>query len=395
LIYSIKNVNTTFVKINKYMKFKYSFISIIIGLLFILNSCNSTIKNNKNEDNIVNKVHIKYAKGFSIQHFKDYTKLIIKTPYPNSKEIFEFKLTTKKTSKSLNTIQIPIKSLVVTSTTHIPMLELLNEEDKLIGFPNTKYISSKKTRQRIDEGFIKDLGNEEQINTELLLNLHPEIVVGFTLNASNKMFTTIEKLGIPVLFNGDWFEETPLGRAEWIKFFGVLFDKEKLADSIFNNIKESYLKAKNIALKVTKKPTVISGGLFKDIWNLPAGNSFEATFLADANSDYLYKNTQGKGSLSLNIENVFAKGKDASIWISPSFYTSLEQLKNANDLYSKFKAFKTKQIYTYVNKKGATGGILYFELAPAHPDLVLKDLIKITHPTLLPDYKLTFFDKLK
>lgn len=377
------------------MKFKYPFIFIFIGFIFNLSGCNSTIKNKKKDNKTVNTVNIKYAKGFDIQHFKNYTKLVIKAPYPNSKKVFEFKLITSKNSKTPNSIQIPVKSLVVTSTTHIPMLELLNEEDKLIGFPNTKYISSKKTRKRIDEGFIKDLGNEEQINTELLLNLHPEIVVGFTLNASNKMFTSIEKLGIPVLFNGDWFEETPLGRAEWIKFFGALFNKEKLADSIFNNIEKNYLNAKAIALKATKKPTVISGGLFKDIWNLPAGDSFEASFLADANCNYLYKDTKGKGSLSLNIENVFTKGKDADIWISPSFYTSLKQLKNANDLYSKFKAFKTKQIYSYANKKGATEGIIYFELAPAHPDLVLKDLIKIAHPTLLPNYKLTFFEKLK
>lgn len=377
------------------MKFKYPFIFIIIGLIFNLSGCNSTIKNKKKDNKIVNTVNIKYAKGFDIQHFKNYTKLIIKAPYPNSKKVFEFKLVTSENSKTTNSIQIPVKSLVVTSTTHIPMLELLNEEDKLVGFPNTKYISSEKTRKRIDEGFIKDLGNEEQINTELLLNLNPEIVVGFTLNASNKMFTSIEKLGIPVLFNGDWFEETPLGRAEWIKFFGALFDKEKLADSIFNNIEKNYLNAKAIALKATKKPTVISGGLFKNIWNLPAGDSFEASFLTDANCNYLYKDTKGKGSLSLNIENVFTKGKDADIWISPSFYTSLKQLKNANDLYSKFKAFKTKQIYSYANKKGTTEGIIYFELAPAHPDLVLKDLIKITHPTLLPNYKLTFFEKLK
>ncbi|MCF6181582.1 ABC transporter substrate-binding protein [Lutibacter sp.] len=376
------------------MKFKFPFFTIIAILFLILNSCNSTINNKKNEKILISKTNIKYAKGFEIQHFKDFTKLIIKAPYPNSKETFEFKLSSKK-SKDINTIHIPIKSLVVTSTTHIPFLELLNEEDKLVGFPNTKYISSKKTRKRIEKGFIKDLGNEEQINTELLLNLHPDVVVGFTLNASNKMFTTIEKLGIPVLLNGDWFEETPLGRAEWIKFFGVLFKKEKLADSIFNNIEKNYLNAKTIALKATNKPSVISGGLFKDIWNLPAGNSFEASFLADANTNYLYKNTKGKGSLSLNIENVFTKGKDATIWISPSFYKNLDDLKNANDIYSKFKAFKTKKIYSYVNNKGATGGIIYFELAPARPDLVLKDLIKIAHPKLLKYYKLTFYRQLR
>lgn len=364
------------------------------ALLLLLFSCKNDRHNLPSEVKNSSENRIKYAKGFDIQYFKDHTKLTIKAPYQNSKETFEFILTHSKTNNTLNTIQTPINSIVVTSTTHIPMLELLNVEDKLVGYPNTDYISSKKTRNLIEKGAIKELGHEENMNTELLLNLKPDVVVGFSINSNNKMFTTIEKLGIPVLLNGDWLEETPLGRAEWIRFFGVLFDKEKEADSIFNNIEKNYLEAKNIALKATNKPIVISGGLFKDVWNLPAGESFEATFLKDANTNYIWKDTEGKGSLSLNIENVFEKGKDAELWISPSYYKTVEQLKNANDIYPKFKAFQTNNIYTYVNKQGETGGIVYFELAPSRPDLVLKDIIKIAHSELLKDYEYTFYERL-
>ena len=359
----------------------------------ILLSCNNKKQTEKNQ--IKTENNLKYAKGFEIQYFENYKKLIIKKPYQGAAESFEYILTNSASHNDLNTIQTPVESIVVTSTTHIPMLELLNIENKLVGYPNTKYISSKRTRALIDEGKVIDLGNEENINTELLLDLKPDIVIGFSINSNNKMFATIEKMNIPVILNGAWLEETPLGRAEWIKLFGVLFNKEKEADSIFSTIEKNYLEAKKIALNAERIPTIISGGLFKDIWNLPAGESFEATFLADANTNYLWKDSKGTGSLSLNIENVFEKGHDAEIWISPSFYTSLEQLKNANDIYPKFKAFKNEQIYTFVNKKGTTGGLLYFELAPSRPDLVLKDLIKIGHPELLPDYTFTFFEKLK
>lgn len=375
---------------------KLSISKIIAFTLFILLfSCKVDKKNEVLNENTNGESTIKYAKGFDIQHFKNYTKLVVKAPYQNSTEIFEFLLTRNKLNNDLNTIQIPIKSIVVTSTTHIPFLELLNVEDKLVGFPNTDYISSPKTRGLIEKGFIKELGHEESINTELLLDLKPDLVVGFSLNSNNKMFSVIEKLGIPVLLNGDWLEETPLGRAEWIKFFGVLFDKEKMADSIFNDIEKNYLEAKDIASKAIEKPTVISGGLFKDVWNLPAGESFEATFLKDANTNYLWKDSKGKGSLILNIENVFEKGKNAELWISPSYYKTLEQLNNANDIYPKFSAFQNKNIFSYVNKQGEKGGIVYFELAPARPDLVLKDLIKIAHPELLKDYELTFYKRLK
>ncbi len=366
-----------------------------IFLLFLFFSCkNNQNKSSFNEENTVENI-IKYAKGFDIQHFKNFTKLTIKAPYQNSKETFEYILTNSSDKEHLNTIKIPLQSIVVTSTTHIPMLELLGVEDKLVGFPNTNYISSKKTRLLVDKGVIKELGNEESINTELLLDLQPDAVIGFSINSNNKMFTVIEKFGIPVLLNGDWLEETPLGRAEWIKFFGVLFNKESEADSIFKNIEKNYLNAKSIALKAKNVPTIISGGLFKDVWNLPAGDSFEASFLQDANTNYLWKKSKGKGSLSLNVESVFEKGKDADLWISPSYYKTIEQLKNANSIYAEFKAFQHHNIFTYVNKTGKNGGVLYFELAPARPDLVLKDLIKIAHPELLKNYEFTFYEKLK
>ena len=376
------------------MKFN-SFTSFLVVLLIVsFFSCKESNSNKINNKNVL-KSSIKYAKGFEIEHYKDYKKLIIKAPYKDSKETFEFILTNNSTSSLKNAIKTPLNSIVVTSTTHIPMLELLKVENKLIGYPNTKYISSKKTRQLIDNGAIKDLGNEERINTESLLNLNPDAVIGFSINSNNKMFTNIEQLGIPVILNGDWLEESPLGRAEWIKFFGVLFDKEKKADSIFSTIEANYLSAKKTALKAKLKPTIISGGLFKDIWNLPAGASFEATFLKDANTNYLWSNSEGNGSLSLNIENVFEKGKDAKLWVAPSFYSSLKQLEEANDIYSKFKAFQDKQVYSFVNKQGETGGIIYFELAPARPDLVLKDIIKIAHPDLMENYEFTFYEKLQ
>jgi iron complex transport system substrate-binding protein len=376
------------------MKLKFTQFLLVAVVSIAFSSCKKDIRTISTSQIQGVTSQVKYAKGFEIQQFKDFKKLIIKAPYPNAKKSYEFNLTHSKSTKRVNDIQLPISSVVVTSTTHIPFLELLNVQNKLVGFPNTDYVSSEKTRNLIENGTIQELGNEESMNTELLLDLKPDVVIGFSLSSNNKMFATIEKLGIPVLLNGDWLEETPLGRAEWIKFFGVLFDKEKEADSIFNTIEKNYLEAKTVASKSLNKPTIISGGLFKDIWNLPAGESFEAAFLNDANTSYLWKESKGKGSLSLNIENVFEKGKDAEIWISPSFYKSLEEIKKANDIYPKFEAFQNKKIYSFVNKRGKKGGIVYFELAPARPDLVLKDLIKITHPELLTDHEFTFFEKL-
>ena len=245
---------------------------------------------------------IKYAKGFDIIEKNGVKKLIIKSAFQNSKEIFSFIIEKKNNDKTLNDpfnqkILVPINKIVVTSTTHIPMVELLNEEAAIIGFPYGHYVSSKKTRNLLDAGKITEIGNESSLNTEILLNIQPELVVGYGVSSADKTLTSIKKAGINVIYNGDWLEETPLGRAEWIKFFGVLFDKEKQADSIFNVIEKNYIAVKKKALKSEIKGSILSGAIMsKDIWNLPAGESFEAQFLKDANLNYLWKDTRGKGS---------------------------------------------------------------------------------------------------
>jgi iron complex transport system substrate-binding protein len=378
---------------------KYVLILFVCSFFLLPLSCKKEIS--KADQETTSESAIKYAKGFDIITDNGIKKLIIKTAYQNSNTFFEYEIRTKtsNTTKVKNfekeVIEVPVQKIVVTSTTHIPMVELLNEETSIVGFPFSKYVSSKKTRVLIDEGKIREIGKENSLNTEILLDLQPELVVGYSVSSADKSLTTINKAGINVIYNGDWLEKTPLGRAEWIKFFGVLFDKEKQADSIFKVIEKNYLDAKKSALKSTKKTTVLSGAIMsKDIWNLPAGESFVAQFLKDANLNYLWKNTKGKGSLSLSFESVFDTGKDADLWIAPGYFSTKEQLLKSNQLYTQFNAFKNDNIYTPTIKKGKTGGVIYYELAPTRPDLVLKDLIKITNPELLPDYTPTFFSKM-
>ncbi|PQJ81801.1 ABC transporter substrate-binding protein [Polaribacter glomeratus] len=367
-----------------------------LSILSILISCKKEVVQDDKKLEPISK--IKYAKGFDIVNDNGIKKLIIKARYQNSDEAFEYIIKNKTAIKSniKNTVFTPVQKIVVTSTTHIPMVELLNEETSIIGFPYAKYVSSEKTRLLINANKIAEIGKEGALNTEILLDLQPELIVGYSVSKADKSLTTLEKAGINVIYNGDWLEETPLGRAEWIKFFGVLFDKEKQADSIFKVIETNYLEAKNIALESTKKPTILSGAIMsKDIWNLPAGESFVAQFLKDANLTYLWQESEGKGSLSLSFESVFDKARNADFWIAPGYFSSKEQLLNSNKIYAEFDAFKNDNIYTPTLKKGKTGGVIYYELAPTRPDLVLKDMIKITNPDLLPDYKFTFFEKMQ
>ncbi|MBV7267647.1 ABC transporter substrate-binding protein [Winogradskyella luteola] len=348
-------------------------------------------------------LELKYAEGFSVTDNGNHKVLTILNPWPNADKSYKYLIAS---SEALSKMTFPkdyydgvitndIKKLVVTSTTHIPALELLGAEQTLVGFPGTDYISSEKIRKRIDEGKVRDLGKNEGINTEVLLELNPDVVIGFGVDGVNKTFETIKKAGIPVIYNGDWVESSALAKAEWIKFFGALFNKEMEADAIFNQIENDYLAAKAIAKQAKNRPTVLSGAMHKDVWYLPNGSSPEAQFLKDANVNYLWGETSGNGSLALSFEAVLDKAKDAELWLSPSYYRSFDQLKEANALYTNFSAFKNQSIYTFTNTTGVTGGTLYYELGTARPDLVLKDLIKICHPELLENYKPFFFKKLK
>jgi iron complex transport system substrate-binding protein len=331
---------------------------------------------------------IRYAKGFDIQYFEDYKKLIIKSPYPGSDKAHEYILNNSISADATgsNSISIPVERMIATSTTHVPMLEILGAEDRLVGFPNTDFITSEKTRSRVAEGQLTDIGKDMSLNAEMVIALQPDVLVAFALDGSDKAFSTLRKNGLPIVFNGDWLEETPLGRAEWIKFFGALLDLDQQADSIFNAIEAEYLEASEIAEKATRTPSVMSGVLFKDQWNLPAGESFTARLYRDANTNYLWKDSQGQGSLVLNFESVLETARDADLWIGSGIYTSRQEMLEANGHYAEFAAFKNRSVYTFSKHKGSGGGIVYFELAPIQPHIVLKDLVKVAHPELLPDY---------
>lgn len=349
----------------------------------------------KNSENLV-----QYAKGLEIYKYNGFSILKITNPWPNSTENFTYILQEKNgiipdSLKQFTVIPIPLKSIVVTSTTHIPALELLGVENTLIGFPNTDYISSVTTRKLIDAGKVREVGVNENLNTEVLIDMKPDLIVSFGLNDSNPTLDNLQNSGLKVMLNGDWTEQSPLGKAEWIKFFGALYGLDSNANSIFSKIEKEYNSTLALSKKATTKPTVLSGAMYQKIWYVPQGESWASLFLKEAQSNYLWAETKGTGSLSVPFEAVFEKAKNAEFWIAPGDFSSLKEMTESNPHYNQFGSFKNKKVYSYSIKKGAKGGILYFELSPTRPDLVLKDLIKIFHPELMPKYKLFFFQKLE
>lgn len=378
---------------------KIVFLFFLFLNLYAFESCQQKTETTSVEKAVAtNKVQ--HAKGFEIFEYENFSVLKVTNPWPNAKKTFTYVLHKKNAEipenfKQYTQIEVPVKSIVATSTTHIPSLEMLQSESILVGFPGTNYISSEKTRALIDGGKIKEVGSNQSLNTELIIDLQPDVLVGFSIDDQNKTYQNLEKSGIKIIYNGDWTEQTPLGKAEWIKFFGVLLDKSQEAESIFNKIVNDYNEIKKTVETKSTKPTILSGAIYQEQWYLPGGKSWASIFLKDANAHYLWEENSEVGSLSLSFENVLEKAQNADFWIGPAQFTSLSEMLQANPNYRFFKSFENKNVYSFSSKKGKTGGILYYELASNRPDLVLKDLVSILHPETYPNHQLYFFEKLK
>ncbi|MGL2988288.1 ABC transporter substrate-binding protein [Flavobacterium sp. RSSA_27] len=373
---------------------------VLFSLLFALGSCKKTTQLPSKANSVATNERIQYASCLSILTQKGYTVVTIKNPWPKAQHHFKYVLQEKNGNipdslQNYPIIPVPLQSIVVTSTTNVPFLEMLGVEKKLLGFPHTDYISSKKTRQLIDQGKVKNVGQNETLNTELLIDLNPDLIVAFGIDNSNPTIDNLQKSGLKVLIQADWMEQTPLGKAEWIKLYGALFGKEKEAAAQFQYIEKSYQETLQLVASKKENPTVLYGSMYQDQWFVAKGESWVAQFLKDAQTHYLWKDTNGTGSLALPFEKVLEKAQKAQFWIATGSFHSLAEMKQANPHYSQFEAFKTKNIYTFESKIGPKGGNIYYEVSTSRPDLVLKDYIKIFHPELLPKYLFTFADKLQ
>ena len=379
------------------MKLLQSFLFLVAGY-WMLDAC--TTKKIVDENRIEGVV-IKYAKGFTIQKLGDGNKLVeVGYPYQGAETGYRYLLVQKGNKipahdKAVQVITVPIQSIVCTSTTHIPLLDYLGETDKLTGFPTTDYISSEKMRKRIDEGKVKDLGIDKGMNIEELFLLKPSLVMGYTMTSDLGQLKKIKELGIPAVINAEYLEKHPLGRAEWIKFMALFFNKTKEADSVFQIIEKEYLSTQVLAKNATIKPTVMSGIVYGDAWFMPGGKNYAAQLLSDAGCNYLWSETDSNGFLQISFESVFAKAKEADLWIGVADYKSLSGIAAADKRYALFKPFREKKIYSYNARLGAKGGSEFLELGYLRPDLILKDLVKIASPDLLPEYQLYFYRKLE
>jgi iron complex transport system substrate-binding protein len=337
-----------------------------------------------------------YAEGFDIYYYKDYKEVEVYNPWIKNTVLARYYLVNNKLIKTPGEgikIKIPIQSIAITSVTQTGFLEMINELKTVKGVSSPHLFYNKIIAENIKAGNITDLGEAFSLNLEKTLQLKPDIVMMSGYNQNDPYAQRVQNAGVPVVYNNEWMESSLLARAEWIKFVAAFYDKEAFADSIFNVINENYIVAKQKAQKVKNKPKVMSGSNYRGTWYVPAGKNFIARLYADAGGNYFYENDSSKGSLPLNFETAVKNFASTDVWLSCS-YNSIDELLKADSKHNLFRPVKLGKVYNFNKKMLPTGANDFWESAVVRPDILLKDVISVLHPEILPDYEPVYIDRL-
>ena len=336
--------------------------------------------------------NLDYANNFNIEHSDNYTTLSILSPWEADKVLYTYYLVkndTIQTPKDGVKIKVPVDKIAVNSCSHVAYIDALGLTAKIVASTDPGYVYNENFRNLLSEEKIENLGGSYDMNFEKILKVSPEVLMVTGFKGVDNMAIRAQEAGIPVVYNYEWVEKTVLGRAEWIKFFGELFDLREKADSIFNEIKIEYLRCAELAGSATNKPKVLSGAPYKGTWYIPGGKTFMAEFYNNSGMDYFYKDNKDNFSLALSLETVMGNFLSSDIWVGVDAKT-YEALASQDERLMLFKPAKTKKVYHYLNRTTTTGGNDFWESAMLRPDILLKDFIRIAHPDLLPDWKLYY-----
>ena len=240
-------------------------------------------------------------------------------------------------------------------------------------------------------GSIADVGDGMNPNIEKIIDLHPDAILLSPFENSGG-YGRVEKLNVPIIECAEYMETSALGRAEWMHFYGLLFGKQQVADSLFASVEQNYNELKNLVAPISYAPSVMCDLKTSSTWYTPGGNSTISKLYTDASANYIFREDTHSGSLPYPFEVIFEKGQQADVWLirynQPADKTYSE-LEKEFAPYAGFRAFKERNIYGC-----NTNRVPFYEETPFQPDWLLKDLIKIFHPSMLEGYELKYYSKL-
>lgn len=294
-----------------------------------------------------------------------------------------------------DTVRTPLESNLVFTAPHCQLLTELGCQNAITGVCDKDYINIPdiKSRAQADAKVahpIMDCGSSMQPDIERIIALHPEALLISPFENSGG-YGKLDKLRIPVIETADYMETSPLGRAEWIKLYGLLLGSSK-ADSLFSAIEKEYLQLKAEAAKLPLGLSILTERKTGNVWYVPGGKSTMGILLRDAHARYIFADDTHSGSLSMSPEQIIAKGNQVDVWAFKYFggnALTKQNLLAEYQGYQALKAFQTGTVY-----ETDTSCEPYFELTSFHPEILLREFIILSHPEAGDKFgKLRFYKK--
>lgn len=339
-----------------------------------------------------------YAQGFTTSRENTFCRLTVHNPWEKAKNItLDYYLIGRGQSlpdslAGKRIIRVPVEKVICLSTSHVAYLDALGEIDKITGISGEAYLMNPALRERVTAGQTSDVGYGQNLNYEEIIRQKPDLVMVYGVDSEITGFLDkFRDLGIPSVIIAEYLEETPLGKAEWIKFIAPFFDKQPLADSLFSETEKRYHQLAGKVSHVEEMPGVMVGLPFRDNWWIPGGNSYLAKLIADAGGDYIGKENDSHESYVISMEEAFIRASSAEIWLNVGMVTRKEEILKSDSRFADFGLFRNGKILNNNKRFTPGGGNDFWESGTIHPDRILEDLIRIFHPGILPEGELNYY----
>jgi iron complex transport system substrate-binding protein len=330
---------------------------------------------------------VNYAKGFTISDHGNYRKITISDPWQQSSgKTFEYYLVDRDKDipselEGKQVIRTPVRRAICLSTSHIGFLRALNEINSLKAVSGAAFASDTGVQRAVASKKIVDIGYDQGINYEMILSIKPDMIMAYGVGGEVTGFLNkIRDLGLNVVLNGEYLEESPLAKAEWIKFVGAFYNKDQEAADYFSKIELNYNTIKKSVIAVKNQPVVLTGLPYKDAWWMAGGRSNLAALIADAGGEFLWHENTSREAFVVSLEEVVIRSAKADFWINCGTVNTISELLSADSRFAVFPQVKKKTIFNNNLSVNQGGGNDYWERGVVRPDLILSDLVKIFHP---------------
>jgi iron complex transport system substrate-binding protein len=343
-----------------------------------------------------------FATGFTLQTDGNNVLVTIRNPWQNARnvEYSYFLSDTADESRVLNEthsiIKTPVRRVVCLSTTHIGFIGFLHETSSVVGISGRNLVANEEMQAMILRNDLPDVGYDENLNFELILNLKPDVVLAY--GVSGTVTSTVRKLnelGIPTILIAEYLEEEPLAKMEWIKVFGALYNCEDIANCRFDSVAHTYKQLALLTGKLASKPTVLLGLPWRGTWYVSGGLSYVSKLIADAGGEYIFSDYNFRDSKPIALEKVFERALDADFWLNSGDAGSLDDIFLVDERFINLSSVKQNRVYNNNKMIIPPGGNAFFESGVVEPEIILSDLIYILHPQLLPSHQLKYYKKLQ